>query len=553
MPIQVQGPDGQLLEFPDGTPRETMRSAMARRYGAPEQSREERYADLQRRAAELPQSNPTDGMSGMQKFLAGFGKSGVDTVEGIGQLIGVVPDAQVAERRQRDAALMDTGAGLAGNIVGQTAQIAVPVPAGAAAKGASLLGRAAPYAGAAARSGLFSAAQGTVGDESRVANGGLGALFGAGGQGVSSAGGALARGAVSRLDDAAGALARKAEGYGLKLGLPNFTENPLVRTVANQMERLPFSGATKRVKANQEAFNREVGKTFGAESDRITPDVFAAAKTRLSDAFETLSSRNNLDLDPGHVAQMKTVIDEATRLGGSDTARMVRGWANELLSKVDESGSIPGKAYQSFDSRIAKVLKAGGEPAHYLGMLRSVVQSAMDDSISASDRAAWKAVRRQWAAMKTVEPLVGKSPTGNISPQELMGRVTSDNAGKARMATGKGGDLGDLARIGQRFMKPGPNSGTADRLLVNSAVGLGLGGATQQGWIDPSTAATIGGGLLLNRAGLNALNSRALAAGESRTLNGLSRLVRPAPYALPAAANATGLLRLLQGSEVAPK
>ena len=35
MPIQVQGPDGQLLEFPDGTSRETMKAAMQKRYGAP--------------------------------------------------------------------------------------------------------------------------------------------------------------------------------------------------------------------------------------------------------------------------------------------------------------------------------------------------------------------------------------------------------------------------------------------------------------------------------------------------------------------------------------
>lgn len=32
MPIQVEGPDGQLLEFPDDTPRETMRAAMQKRY-----------------------------------------------------------------------------------------------------------------------------------------------------------------------------------------------------------------------------------------------------------------------------------------------------------------------------------------------------------------------------------------------------------------------------------------------------------------------------------------------------------------------------------------
>jgi hypothetical protein len=349
------------------------------------------------------------------------------------------------------------------------------------------------------------------------------------------------------MEPAAANLARKAESYGLNLGLPALSDNPLVRTAASQMERLPFSGATKRARANQSEFNRQVAKTIGVDSDKLTPDVFAQAKGRLQNAFETLTGRNDLTFDTGHVSQIKGLLDEVSRLGGSDTARMVKGWANELFSKVDAAGKIPGKAYQSFDSRVSKVLKAGGEPAYYLGQLRDIARGAMDASVSAKDRAAWALARKQYAALKTVEPLAAKATDGNISPQALMGRVTADSAGKIRMASGKGGDLGDLARIGQRFLKAAPNSGTADRLLVNAAVGGGLYGAQQQGLIDPGTAAAVGGGLLLNRIGLNALNSRALAAGDSRALNGLARLVRPAPYALPAAANASGLLMMLQG------
>jgi hypothetical protein len=351
------------------------------------------------------------------------------------------------------------------------------------------------------------------------------------------------------MEPVAAQLAQKAEGYGIDLGLPALSDNPLVRTVASQMERLPFSGATKRAKANQSAFNREVGKTFGADSDRITEEVFAGAKARLQNAFERLTEKNDLTFNSGDVAKLRGVLDEATRLSGSDTARVVKGWANELLGKVDASGKIPGKAYQSFDSRISQVLKHGGEPAYYLGQLRDVVRSAMDDSISAGDRKAWEMARKQYAALKTVEPLVAKARDGNISPQALMGRVTADSAGKIRMATGKGGDLGSLARIGQRFLKESPNSGTADRLLVNAAVGGGLYGAQQQGVISPDTAAYIGGGLLLNRLGLNALNSRALAAGDSRALNGLARLLEPAPKTLPALGNASGLTLLLQGGK----
>jgi len=549
MPIQVQGPDGQMLEFPDGTPRETMKAAMAKRYGAPKSAAQpqqpEQAADPSEGGSTLQFATPWKTYDtgiplsqGVTRGLAGVGKSIVDTGEGLGQLAGLVSQGDVDRRRELDAPLMATGAGTAGNVLGQIGQMAIPV--GGGAKAASYVGKAAPYLGAAARAAGFTATQPMATGQNRGVEAAKSGAFGVGGQALATGVGAVARGAASHLDEAGAALANKADEFGLRLGVPEISENPFIRTVASQMERLPFSGATKRAAANQGAFNRQVAQTFGAKTDKITPDVFAAARNKLSNGFETLTARNNLSLSPDHVTQLKSVIDEAQRLGGDSTAKQVRGWANELLGKVDAAGNIPGKAYQSFDSRLSKVLKTGGEPAFYLGRLRDVVQSAMDDSISASDRAAWSALRKQWAAMKTVEPLVAKATSGDISPAALMGRVTSDSAGKARMATGRAGALGDLARIGQRFMKAAPNSGTADRLLVNAAVGGGLYGAQDQGWISPSTAMLVGGGLLANRAGLSALNSRALSAGDSRTLTGLARLMQTAPRALPAAANAMG-------------
>lgn len=89
-----------------------------------------------------PRYNPTDGMSGTEKFLAGAGKAFVDAGRGIGQLVGLVSGQDVAEARQRDAALMDTGAGLAGNVVGNLAVTAptVAIPAAATVKGAAAIG-----------------------------------------------------------------------------------------------------------------------------------------------------------------------------------------------------------------------------------------------------------------------------------------------------------------------------------------------------------------------------------------------------------------------------
>lgn len=240
------------------------------------------------------------------------------------------------------------------------------------------------------------------------------------------------------------------------------------------------------------------------------------------------------------------VINESQRLGLSDHGRLVRNWAQELASKADTNGDIPGQAYKAWHSRLGKMMASGGDQAMWLGALRDAAEGGMDRSISAGDRQAWSAVRKQYAALKTVEPLVAKSVKGDISPAGLMDRVTSDGAGKVRMANDRGGLLGDLARVGQGFLKEAPNSGTADRLLVNAGLLGGVGFAQHKDWIDPAQAGLLTAALAGNRVGLKAINSRALAMGESRALQGLARVAKPAPRLLPA------LLMRAKGGLLAP-
>lgn len=97
--------------------------------------------------------DPTQGMSRADQFLAGMGKSFVDTGHGVRQLAteaaGLFSDGAKAQAQQlrkqetararTDAPLMQRGAGVAGNIAGTLAQIATP---GVALKGAGLAGQA---------------------------------------------------------------------------------------------------------------------------------------------------------------------------------------------------------------------------------------------------------------------------------------------------------------------------------------------------------------------------------------------------------------------------
>lgn len=141
MSKEAQLPDGTILEFPDDTPDAVMDRAV-KQHIMQSRPMAERYAAA---GIDPNGANPTDGMSGFDKFMAGIGKSVYDTGRGVKQLAGDAFNstadlsnlitgkskaderrADVDRQRQLDAPLMNTGAGLAGNITGTVGQIVAP-------------------------------------------------------------------------------------------------------------------------------------------------------------------------------------------------------------------------------------------------------------------------------------------------------------------------------------------------------------------------------------------------------------------------------------------
>lgn len=144
----------------------------------PNQEVRQYVGGLLQRAAEkdagYSPTDPTIGMSGPEKFLAGAGMGMTNMARGAGQMLGLVSEEDIAASRERDAPLAQSGAGMAGNIVGTTAA-ALPI---------SLIPGANTYTGAAATGALVGALQPTVEGESRVANAAIGAAGGVAGRAV---------------------------------------------------------------------------------------------------------------------------------------------------------------------------------------------------------------------------------------------------------------------------------------------------------------------------------------------------------------------------------
>lgn len=527
MPIQVQGPDGQMLEFPDGTPRETMKAAMAKRYGAPKPAAPESAPD------------PTEGMSGLDKFRAGMGKAFADSyagakqlgTEAIGHIAGgggidpvsiasaaagaphrnenavtqwadqsaATQQAQIDRNKALDAPLMDTGAGLAGNVTGYAATLLGP---GAALRGTTAARALLPatVAGNSAQGAVLGAAQPVATGDSRAANMAMGGAFGAGGAAVAKGLGAVAGSAKGAVSDAAREVYEAAKARGINLSPAQLSDSRFLRFAQSMLRSVPFTGAQGRYANQVGNFTRAVSKEIGEDTDRITPEVYAGAKRRIGGEFNRLSDRNSLQVSTDAAGKLAAVQREASQFGGPETQRAVDSTLARLFDQL-EDGVVPGRAYQSLDSQLGKLMKSGGEKAHYLGEVRGVLREAMDASISPADRSAWQTARGQYRNLKTIRDIVAKDGgDGTIPPAQLMGRVTSGNAGKESMASGNRGGLGELAKIGQRMKEP-PSSGSAERGLVG---GL-MGGAA---YIDPVTGGATALGLNLLSRGLD---SQALA------------------------------------------
>lgn len=509
--------------------------------------------DLARPATQEAAPNPTDGMPLWQRVAAGVGKTVFDTGRGLAQLarsaigdqradaIGLPTQADVDEAARLDKSLMATGGGIAGNVIGQVAQMAIP--GAGLAKLAPAVTKLNPIARAATGAGAFAATQPVVTGDSRLGNAAEGAAFGAGGQVLASAAGAVARGASNAITPEIRALALKAEAAGIPVNIAQLGDSRFLKTLQSTLERLPFTGAQQARNVQQEALNRAVSRTFGADVPRVTSDVYAGAKTRIGQEFERLTAQNNLDANtPGLLSKLTQLTVDAQRFGTDDTARAVSNAVEELLSKADNSGLIPGRAYQSQDSLLGRLTKAGGEKAIYLGQVREAARDAMDASISAADREAWNTARRQYANLKTVRDLIAKdSAEGNISPALLRGRVLANEASKERMASGTRGELGDLSEIAYRFVRdPVPDSGTSQRLLANSLL-LGGGAGLV---VDPtSTLGTLAAAATLGRGSNALMNSAAarrymLSGVQTPVARRLLESTAVAPLALPAVSNA---------------
>jgi len=451
--------------------------------------------------------NPTEGMSTSEKALAGAGKFFVDTGRGIGQMLGVVSKKDIDEAKKRDEALMNTRAGMLGNIgagVVSTLPLAA-IPGAATLPGAMVTG------------GVLGATSPEVTGESRINNAAIGGLGGFLGQGAANVVGRVVKPIKSELDSALKQLAVRAErDFGIPLNVAQRTGSVPVSAIDSALANLPLTSTPMALEkeAQRTAYNKAVLQQIGEKSEKATPDVMAKAKSRISGQFEDISKRNKVNLDTDFESKINDILKSTNEFSSPEVAIL----ANKAKSLAGET--ITGGEYQAMRSTLgAKAKSAWNSDAEKAQALKGI-QTALDDAANASvnpkDRKAWDTARSQWAKLKAVEEAA--SPThvggvqGDVDPNVLMNALYKGNKNSLLYGTGDQ-TMPDLARIGKEFLgKNMTDSPMAKRWLyqgmLTGAGGLGAYVASNPENLS-NTAYTIGGSLIAPVLARKALHSPA--------------------------------------------
>ena len=376
----------------------------------------------------------------------------------------------------------------------------------------------------------------------------IGGAFGLGapvaGRAVGAGMNALMRNAV---DPMTTYLANRAAELGIPIRPPQMSTSPFINKLDQMTSQLPGAVTPRLAAEQQSAVTRAVSRTFGEDTDTITPQVMRGAKRRLGQEFDDVTQAMNIAHDQPLADRLTGIQDEANRyITNEGERRAINNHVEDVYRGFDpDSGMMEGQTYHSIVRKGApldRAIKSGDSNISYYA---TQIRSALDDAAERwstpemSDRLS--AARMQYKNMKTVEPLVTKGQPGEISPLALQNRV---NASFRNRAYSGAGDLGDIADIAQQFMRQPRDSGTpVGNVVMNmlarhgTLVGAGLlGGAGAGGYYAAGDNPLKGLGLGL--AGL--AGTAATARGVSALLNNpamLSGIIQRAPYLAPAVAN----------------
>lgn len=273
--------------------------------------------------------------------------------------------------------------------------------------------------------------------------------------------------------------------------------------------------ATQYAKNNAQqigAWNKGLVTQIGASDFASpTPAAMAAGRERTGQIYDDLASRYSITDTNGLLGRLNQIYQDARgAVPEHDLTPLLQQIEN--VKSVVQDGRISGAGYQGLTdtgSSLDRLAGSDGPVSGYARDFRDAIDSSMRENMTTADQARLDQANSQWKALKAIEPLANKAGvTGQIPPQQLLGRLSSNRYYKGNLAYTKTGDdpMTDLARIGALLKEP-PQSGTAPRIietlkrqaipaLIGGAAGgeAALGHPALQALANPQVAMQLGAG-----------------------------------------------------------
>jgi len=256
-------------------------------------------------------------------------------------------------------------------------------------------------------------------------------------------------------------LANIANQSNIPIRASQISTNPFINKMDQVLGWIPGSGRQAEDAAQKAAYIRAASNTFGEDTPQITRSVIQDAKDRIGGVMNTVEARTPIQFDQQLGDGLTNVLQNAKTLFGEGTDRfnVVKNQVSQIVSLAREhNGTIPGDAWATLYHKGSPLERLSGAADSDVGNLandlKGVAQDAVQRQATPEDAAAYTNARFQYKNMKTVEPLVTTGMPGEISPAGLNQRV------RANFPTTNAGPLGDLADIGQRFLRQPRDSGT---------------------------------------------------------------------------------------------
>jgi|LakMenEpi03Aug12_release.lakeMendotaPanAssembly.Ray.scaffolds.fasta_scaffold47042_2 hypothetical protein len=315
--------------------------------------------------------DPTEGMTTAQKFLAGIGKAFVDVGRGGGQLLGIVSREDIQRARELDAPLMRTGAGTAGNIIGNVAMLAptAMIPGANTATGAATIG---------AISGLM---QPSTSTGETLTNIGIGGLSGAavplatqtyrGAKSLAEpfyqagrekiVGRAITKAAGG--DDAINVISALRGATAQTPGV-----QPTVAMAAQQLNRPSLAALGRATEAvNPDVMNAIAARNVSnqqamrAAIESVTPDQALAMQARQNVAGALYNQARTQGIDQAAADSLQPQIQSLVKRLPSDVVESAKDLARISGIQIDDVGSVQGLHWvkESLDDQISAAARSG--------------------------------------------------------------------------------------------------------------------------------------------------------------------------------------------------